>query len=107
MLYDIRTYTCRPGTVPLHLALYEELGLAAQVRHLGEPVLYALTETGPLNTFTHVWDYRDAEDRARRRAAMEADPEWRRYKEASRDAGYLIAQETRLATAESFMANRG
>ena len=26
MLLDVRTYTCRPGTIKKHLALYEKLG---------------------------------------------------------------------------------
>ncbi len=26
MLYDVRTYTCRPGTLKRHLALYAEHG---------------------------------------------------------------------------------
>ena len=35
MLLDVRTYRCRPGTINAHLALYNEVGKAAQTRHLG------------------------------------------------------------------------
>ena len=55
MIFDHRTYTVRPGTLAKHLKLYEEYGLAAQKRHLGEPLLYAITETGEINTYVHVW----------------------------------------------------
>ena len=76
MLFDVRTYTCRPGTIKQHLALYEKLGLAPQTRHLGQPVLYGVVETGLVNSYMHVWAYEDAGDRERKRAAMWADPDW-------------------------------
>ena len=50
MLFDVRTYTCRPGTIRKQMALYEEHGLAVQTKHLGPPVFYGLTETGDVNT---------------------------------------------------------
>ena len=102
MLYDVRTYACRPGTLRLHLALYAEHGLPVQTKHLGEPVLYLLTETGNVNTFLHVWGYRDAQDRAQRRAAMAADPDWAAYQKRSLEAGYLISQENTLMTEVPF-----
>ena len=39
VLFDVRTCTCRPGCLGQHLALYEEMGMAARKRHLGEPFL--------------------------------------------------------------------
>ena len=44
MIFDHRLYTCKPGTVPLQLALYEKHGKAPQEKHLGQPVLYGITE---------------------------------------------------------------
>ena len=32
MLLDVRTYTCRPGTIKKHLALYEKLGKGNRFR---------------------------------------------------------------------------
>ena len=96
MLFDHRTYTCKPGTIKKHLALYEELGMAAQKRHLGEPLFYGITETGPVNTYVHIWVYENAADREKRRAAMQADPDWNAYLQKSAEAGYLIAQENKL-----------
>ena len=102
MIFDHRTYTCRPGTVPKQLALYEKHGLHVQVRHLGEPVLYGITETGPLNTYVHAWGYENAGDREKRRAAMQADPDWQEFLKISNEAGYLVAQENRILTAAGF-----
>ena len=76
MIFDMRIYTCKPGTVPAQLALYEKHGLSVQTKHLGQPALYGVTETGPINTYVHVWAYENAADRETRRAAMQADPDW-------------------------------
>ena len=103
MLFDHRTYKCRPGALQNHVKLYEEFGRAPQTRHLGEPLAWLITETGELNTFVHIWGYRDAADRAARRAAMQADPEWQEFLRRSAEAGYLVEQRTQLMTAAPFM----
>ena len=102
MLYDLRTYTCTPGKIKKHLALYAEHGFDVQRRHLGEPVVYLQTETGDVNSYVHIWAYDDAADRARKRAALQADPEWAKYLVLSADAGYLQSQTNRLMTPVPF-----
>jgi hypothetical protein len=96
MLYDVRTYVCRPGTIKLHLALYAEHGFETQKKHLGEPLAYLQTETGDVNSYVHIWAYHDAADRAQRRAAMVADPKWLDYQKRSAEAGYLMSQSNQL-----------
>lgn len=103
MIYDHRTYVCRPGTIKKHLAIYEEHGWEAQRRHLGEPVLYAQTETGDVNSYVHVWAYEDAADRARKRAALQADPAWIAYLEKSAEAGYLLSQVNKILQPVGFL----
>ena len=102
MLYDVRTYVCRPGTIKAHLAIYEEHGFEVQKSHLGEPVLYLVTETGNVNSYLHVWAYKDAQDRAQKRAAMQADAKWVAYQKRSGEAGYLLSQHNQLMTEASF-----
>ncbi len=102
MLLDIRTYACRPGTLKAHLALYEKCGREPQVRHLGQPLLFAVTETGNPNEYTHIWRFEDAGDRERRRAAMWADPEWLSYIEKSAALGALEVQHNKLVRPVGF-----
>jgi NIPSNAP protein len=102
VLVDHRTYRVKPGTLQPHLDLYEKHGFAAQTRHLGQPLAYLFAETGELNTIVHMWAYEDAADRARRRAAMQADLEWRNYLRVSAEAGYLVEQTTKLMLPASF-----
>jgi hypothetical protein len=102
VLVDHRTYRVKPGTLPAHLELYEKHGLAAQTRHLGQPLAYLTAESGELNTIVHIWAYEDAADRARKRAAMQADPEWQNYIKLNAAAGYLIDQRTCLMMPTKF-----
>jgi NIPSNAP len=96
MLLDVRTYTCRPGTIKKHLALYEKMGKAVQTKHLGQPFAYLVTETGNPNQYLHIWAYENAADREQRRAAMQADPGWQAYLEESAKLGALESQQNRL-----------
>lgn len=96
MLVDHRTYRLKPGSVPAYLDLYEKNGIAAQTRHLGQPLAYLFSETGELNTLVHLWAYEDAADRASRRANMFADPEWQKYMRLNAESGFLLEQRTCL-----------
>ena len=102
MIFDHRTYCCRPGMVPAQMALYEQYGKAPQERHLGKPVLYGIAETGRINSYVHVWAYDDAADRAKKRAAMQADPEWQDFLKRSAEAGNLITQENQILIPPAF-----
>lgn len=102
MLFDHRTYTCKPGTLPSQMALYEAHGWPAQTRHLGKPLFYGITETGPVNSYVHIWVYEDAADRATKRAAMQADPDWAEYLQMSGKAGHLVSQENKLMISAPF-----
>ena len=73
MLVDHRTYTVRPGTMAKQMALYQEYGWKPQTRHLGQPLAYLITESGEVNTYVHIWVYKDAADRAAKRAANAAN----------------------------------
>jgi len=102
VIVDVRTYRVKPGKLPQDLDLYARHGLAAQTRHLGAPLAYLHAESGDLNTMVHLWTFEDAADRARRRAAMMADPEWLNYLKLADEAGYLIDQRNNLMVPASF-----
>ena len=84
------------------MALYAEHGYDVQRRHLGEPLAYLLTETGNVNSYTHIWVFADAGDRSQRRSALQNDPDWARYLEKSAQAAYLTSQENRLMVRAPF-----
>lgn len=96
MLLDVRTYKCKPGCVPAQLEIYKKYGYPVQLRYMGEPLCYAVAESGELNTFTHVWVYESAADREQKRAAMAKDPDWAVYLAENVKGGYLLSQENCL-----------
>jgi NIPSNAP len=100
VLIDHRYYRIRAGFVPAHLDIYEKHGFAAQSRHLGKPFAYLFTESGEVNTLVHIYD--DVADRAKKRAAMAADPEWQNYLRLNNEAGYVVSQHNNLMLPTKF-----
>ena len=96
MLLDVRTYTCKPGTIKKHLELYAKMGAEPQSRNLGKPLLYMTTETGNPNQYVHIWAYKNAGDREAKRKNLWADPDWLAYVVESGKLGALEAQDNRL-----------
>ena len=102
MLLDVRTYTCRPGTMNEHLDLYAEHGLKPQTRHLGRPFAFLVSETGEVNQFVHIWLYQDAGDRDRKRTALWDDPAWLAWVDKSTALGAVISQKNEFMRPAAF-----
>lgn len=66
MIYEVRTYTLKPGTVPI---FEEAFGKALENRSKVSPLgAFWHTEIGPLNQVIHVWPYESLEHRDECRA---------------------------------------
>ena len=78
MLYEMRTYRVKVGTVPQYMRLVEE-GIVIQREHLGNLVGYFTSEIGTLNEVVHIWAYSDLVDRQRRREELAMDPRWQAF----------------------------
>ena len=100
MIVEERDYRLKPGKLGLFVATYEKHGLPLQVKHLGKFLGYFTTEIGELNHVVALWGYEGLDDRARRRSAMLADPQWQEY--LIMVADYLDVQNTRILTPSSF-----
>ena len=62
-IYEIRTYTCKPGSIPKVIQRWS--GSIAERVKLSPLVGAWSTELGPLNQWIHIWAYRDAGERQR------------------------------------------
>jgi hypothetical protein len=102
VLVDHRTYRIRPGFVGPYLDRYEKHGLAAQTRHLGQPLAYLFAESGEINTIVHIWCYDSAADYEQKRARMFADPEWLNFVRLNTESGNLLEQRTSLMIPAKF-----
>lgn len=96
MLIELRRYTVVPGKLGKYLDVYNSHGRIAQERHVGEPIGYFISDSGELNQVAHLWRFEDHADRKRRRAAMESDPEWQKYKKMTEEGKFLLRQENQF-----------
>lgn len=102
MIVEIRTYTFKTGRMAEWAELYETTALACQAEHLGRCAGHYVTDVGPLNQLVHIWLYDSYEDRARRRAAMYADPRFKAYAAQLREHDMLLAQESKVMVSTPF-----
>ncbi len=74
MIYEIRTYRIKPGSLA---EVEKRYGEAYEYRKKYSPLAaFWHTEVGPLNEIIHVWGYADAAERARVRAEAAKEPNW-------------------------------
>lgn len=102
MIFDYRVYTARPNLLPKFLELYEKVGLPMQLHYLGEPFGFFQTHIGELSRAVHIWPYESLADREERRARMEADPEWEKYRRQVIEADCLLDMQNQIVKAVSF-----
>jgi hypothetical protein len=88
--------------MPKWLALYEEVGLPVQLRHLGNLIGFFQNEIGTLNQVVHLWGFDDLNDRQRRRAEMAKDPLWHEFMRRNEELGALMHQESKIVTPVRF-----
>ncbi|WP_274631219.1 NIPSNAP family protein [Arvimicrobium flavum] len=100
MIVEERIYTVRATMTGAFLKIVESGGYAIQSEHLGKPFGYFSTEFGPLNQIVHMWRYTDMEDRARRRAALVADPRWAPIRDQL--SALIVSQENKLLIPAKF-----
>jgi hypothetical protein len=66
MIYEVRTYHVKPGSLP---EVEKRFGEAYEQRKkLSEMAAFWHTEIGPLNQIVHIWPYKDLAERGRIRA---------------------------------------
>jgi hypothetical protein len=74
MLYELRTYNLRPGSLPEVLKRFGEA--YRHRRRYSEMAGLWFTEFGPLNQIVHIWPYASLDERSRIRAESSQDPHW-------------------------------
>ncbi len=100
MIYEMRTYTLQPGTVPDFEARFAEaLPHREKYSKLGA---FWHTEFGPLNQVIHVWPYEDLGERASIREAAAKDPNW-----PPRSDGMILDMESEIVMPAPFMRPLG
>jgi len=73
-VYEIRTYTYQPGTIPTVLERWAKL-IAGRVKFSPLAACWH-SAVGPLNQFIHIWPYQDLVERDRVRAEAAKGGQW-------------------------------
>ena len=98
MIYELRTYTTKPGQAMVHVNNSGSLGREIRGDDYGKLVGHWVTEIGPLNQSIHMWEYNDLIERAEKRAALAKLNRWQNeYRPAN--GGVIIRQDIRLMNA--------
>src|SRR5215472_9808157 len=95
MIYELRTYTLKQGTVPDVVKAAGTVARDVRGDNYGKLEGYWQTEIGPLNQVMHLWSYASLDERARLRAELAKNPRWTaEYTPLTRPN--LIRQDIRL-----------
>jgi hypothetical protein len=98
MIYELRTYTVRQGTLPDVVKAASTVSRDIRGDDFGKLEGYWFTDIGPLNRVMHLWSYADLNERARLRAELAKNPRWTgEYLPLIRP--HLIRQDIRLMNA--------
>ncbi len=102
MIYEVRTYTLKPGGVEqFEKNFAEALPYREKYSKLGA---FWHTEFGPLNQVIHVWPYEDLKHRQEVRDAMAHDSELQQFRPAP---GVIVGQESEIYIPAPFMRPMG
>ena len=95
MIYEVRTYTLKPGSVP---EFEKNFAAALPHREKYSPLAAGMySELGGLNKWVHIWPYKDLNDRAKVRAEAIKNPNW-----PPQTREFLVKQENKLMVPSSF-----
>ena len=101
MIFDVRTYDFKPGTVPEYMAAVREVGVPVRASHGVKLVGWYYTEIGQLNQVMHIWAYDNYDDMLKKRQAFASDPRWiNEY--LPRVQKLLVSQRNQIMTASDF-----
>ena len=100
MIYEVRTYTLKPGTVP---EAEKRFGEVLQHREKYSPLgAFWHTELGPLNQIIHVWPYENLQHRFETRTQAMKDPNW-----PPKIGEFILNMESEIFTPTPFMEPLG
>jgi hypothetical protein len=76
MIYELRTYTCKQGTIGDVVKAASTVSRDIRKDDYGKLEGYWSTDIGPLNQVMHLWSYKDLNERARLRGELLKNPRW-------------------------------
>ncbi len=99
MIYELRTYTLRPGAVAEYLALCAREAALLKGKY-GTLIGWWQTEVGPLNEVVHLWAFADLTERTNWRVDFAGNPELDAFRK--RAVELVVSQSNKLLKAAPF-----
>ena len=75
MIYDMRIYDLKPGSVPQYMDAVREVAFKIRQDHGVKLAGWYYTDIGMLNRVVHIWAYDDLAHFDKARTAVTSDPE--------------------------------
>jgi hypothetical protein len=95
-----RDYHVYTGKLAELVRLYETEGIAIQQEVLGGFVGAFTVDVGAVSTYTHLWRYDGYDERAERRAALQARDDWKAF--LAKIQPLIHTQQNRILVPTSF-----
>jgi hypothetical protein len=76
MIYELRTYTVKPGALGDMVKAASTVSRDIRKDDYGKLEGYWMTEIGPLNQVMHLWSYGSFDERAKLRGELANNPRW-------------------------------
>jgi heme-degrading monooxygenase HmoA len=91
MVYELRTYHCMPGKLQALISRFEKVTIHLFEKHGFHQVGYWTVQIGESNQdFIYMLKWDSLDDRTKRFAAFQADPEWIAARAKSEENGTLV-----------------
>jgi hypothetical protein len=100
VIVEQRDYHVHTGKLPELVRLYADEGIAIQQEVLGGFVGAFTVDVGALSTYTHLWRYDSYDERAVRRAALQARDDWKAF--LTKIQPLIHTQQNRILVPTSF-----
>ena len=101
MIYDMRIYDLKPGTVPQYMDAVRELAFKIRQEHGVKLAGWYYTDIGMLNRVVHIWAYDDLAHFDKARTAVTSDPRWERDY-LPRVRGLIVKQQDMIMNGADF-----
>ena len=101
MIYDMRIYDLKPGSVPQYMAAVREVALKIREENGVKLAGWYYTDIGILNRVVHIWAYDDLAHFDKARTAVTSDPRWARDF-VSRVQGLIVRQQDMIMKGADF-----
>jgi hypothetical protein len=100
VIVEERTYHVYTGKLAEAVRLYAQEGTEVQQGHLGNLIGAFTVDIGDLSSIVQLWGYESLDERAERRAKLQADPRWKSF--LARLTPMIHTQKNRILIPMSF-----